>query len=102
MIAHVDWDGNVDPSSGIQINPEDVETEVPELVWDGLQRRWWATQNGECACGGDLVLSNRKLRREWTKAGLEAWDAMVYHNFRCTAVEQQTRTWVYRNRRLAR
>lgn len=101
VVAHVDGDGNVDPSSGITIEPGIGDFPDSRLVRDGMTRRWYAVFEGRCACGGELVLSNRRQRRDWTKNGLPAWDGLVYHERGCPAVDERTRVWAWRNRRLA-
>jgi hypothetical protein len=101
VIAHVDGAGNIDPSSGLQIDPLAVEEIVHREVWDGVRRRWFAIEQGVCACGGELMMTNRQQRRNWRRLGLEAYDALVFHERECTATSERTRTWIYKNRGLA-
>lgn len=103
-ILHVHDDGTIDASSDLAMDPDavdDLGEELPEVVALGLACRHMAVDSGQCPCGAELVMLNRKMRRTMFPGRKPQFDGLVTHFSGCPAMAGKTRQWIYRHRRLA-
>lgn len=103
-VMHVHDDGTIDAASEFTFSIQQLVA-VGKLptgeVYDGLDYRYRAVDQGQCPCGAQLLVLNRFMRRKMFPDKKVQFDALVTHEYRCPAMSERTRQWVYQNRKLA-
>lgn len=103
-IIHIHHDDAIDVVADMTIDPrslpDDVQSQIPTRVYEGLRDRQEAIEGTCSGCWAGRQMLNRDMRRKMFPGKKALFDGFVRHLAGCPAQAESVRQWIYTHRRL--